>query len=71
MSSLKADLDQMKGRTLEDISFMVQKLTSKIVEKKSALAPIIKELRPMRQKYQVTKKQRFLLEFAEKSHFFT
>lgn len=54
MSSIKSELDQMKGRTLEDISYMVQQLTKKISEKKSALAPIIKELRPMRQKNQVS-----------------
>ena len=54
VSSLKSELDQMKGRTLEDMSFMVQKLTRKIQEKKSALAPIIKELRPLRQRAQVS-----------------
>ncbi len=54
VSTLKSDLDQMKGRTLEDISHMVQQLTRKIAEKKSSLAPVIKELRPMRQRSQVT-----------------
>ena len=53
VSALKAELDSMKGSTLEDISVMVQKLNRKIQEKKSALAPIVKELRPMRQKAQV------------------
>ena len=54
MSSLKSEMDQMKGRTLEDISYMVQQLTEKIGRKKTALAPIIKELRPMRQRAQVS-----------------
>ena len=53
VSTMKSDFDQMKGRTLEDISHMVQQLTNKIANKKSALAPIIKELRPLRQEAQV------------------
>ena len=54
ISSIKSELDSMKGRTLEDISYMVQQLNQKIANKKSALAPIIKELRPMRQRAQVS-----------------
>ncbi|XP_033126976.1 intraflagellar transport protein 81 homolog [Anneissia japonica] len=52
VSTMKSELDDMKGRTLEDISDMVQRLNAKIASKKSDLAPIIKELRPMRQKHQ-------------------
>ena len=52
VSAMKSELDMMKGRTLEDISYMVQQLTKKIADKKSALAPIIKELRPLRQQAQ-------------------
>ncbi|XP_071950346.1 intraflagellar transport protein 81 homolog isoform X2 [Antedon mediterranea] len=52
VSTMKSELDDMKGRTLEDISDMVHRLNSKIASKKSALAPVIKELRPMRQKHQ-------------------
>jgi len=52
VSALKSDLDEQKGKTLEDISEMVRKLTTTITDKKNALAPIIKELRPMRQKVQ-------------------
>ena len=48
----KADLDQQKGRTLEDMSGLVGQLTMKIGERKARLAPIIKELRPLRQKCQ-------------------
>ena len=54
ISSIKSELDSMKGRTLEDISYMVPQLNQKIANKKSALAPIIKELRPMRQRAQVS-----------------
>ncbi|CAN9512707.1 unnamed protein product [Ophioblennius macclurei] len=51
-SAMKNDLDEKKGRTLDDMSEMVKKLNSMIAEKKSVLAPIIKELRPLRQRYQ-------------------
>ena len=41
-------LDVQKGQTLEDMSGMVHQLSMKIAERKSRLAPIIKELRPLR-----------------------
>ncbi|XP_072244637.1 intraflagellar transport protein 81 homolog [Leuresthes tenuis] len=50
VSAIKSELDERKGRTLDDMSEMVKKLNSMIVEKKSALAPIIKELRSLRQR---------------------
>lgn len=50
VSSMKQDIDEMKGKTLEDISIMVKKFNNKLAEKKNSLAPIIKELRPLRQK---------------------
>ncbi|XP_047236250.1 intraflagellar transport protein 81 homolog [Girardinichthys multiradiatus] len=50
VSAIKSELDEKKGRTLDDMSEMVKKLNSMIVEKKSALAPIIKELRSLRQR---------------------
>eukprot|EP00794_Sanderia_malayensis_P010972 gene10972-12135_t len=52
VSTLKSELDEAKGKTLEDISQMVVQLTNTIAEKKSNLAPAIKELRPLRQKFQ-------------------
>ncbi|CAH1781188.1 unnamed protein product [Owenia fusiformis] len=52
VSTLKSELDEMKGKTLEDISHMVNNLTVKIQDKKTSLAPIIKELRPLRQRSQ-------------------
>ena len=45
-------LATLKGRTLEDMSGLVGQLTMKIGERKARLAPIIKELRPLRQKCQ-------------------
>uniref|UniRef100_A0A8D2ZMD5 Intraflagellar transport protein 81 homolog n=1 Tax=Scophthalmus maximus TaxID=52904 RepID=A0A8D2ZMD5_SCOMX len=52
VSAIKSELDEKKGRTLDDMSEMVKKLNSMIVEKKSALAPVIKELRSLRQQSQ-------------------
>ncbi|KAL3848360.1 hypothetical protein ACJMK2_019225 [Sinanodonta woodiana] len=52
VSAMKGELDETKGRTLEDISEMVKMLNQKIATRKSALAPIIKELRPLREKSQ-------------------
>ena len=51
-ATIKANLDEQKGATLEDMSGLVHQLTLKIAERKSRLAPIIKELRPLRQQCQ-------------------
>ncbi|KAL2767822.1 intraflagellar transport protein 81-like protein isoform 1 [Daubentonia madagascariensis] len=52
VSALKSEVDEVKGRTLDGMSEMVKKLNSLVSEKKSALAPVIKELRQLRQKCQ-------------------
>ncbi|KAJ7994081.1 hypothetical protein DPEC_G00262230 [Dallia pectoralis] len=52
VSAIKSELDEMKGRSLDDMSEMVKKLNSTIVEKRTALAPILKELRSLRQQSQ-------------------
>lgn len=54
VSTVKSDYDDRKGKTLEDMSEMVMRMNRKIAEKKGALAPIIKELRPLRQRNQVS-----------------
>jgi len=53
VSSKKSTLDHQKGQTLENMSDMVKTLATSIAHKKGALAPIIKELRPLRQQAQV------------------
>ncbi|XP_043924583.1 intraflagellar transport protein 81 homolog [Protopterus annectens] len=52
VSTLKSEMDEKKERSLDFMSEMVKELNSIIAEKKSALAPVIKELRPLRQKCQ-------------------
>lgn len=42
VSSQKAEIDERKGQTLEEMSGMVMELNHKIAERKARLAPIIK-----------------------------
>ncbi|XP_028914633.1 intraflagellar transport protein 81 homolog isoform X1 [Ornithorhynchus anatinus] len=58
VSALKSEVDEIKGRTLDDMSDMVKKLNSMVTDKKSALAPIIKDLRQLRQKCQEITQER-------------
>ncbi|XP_062999980.1 intraflagellar transport protein 81 homolog [Elgaria multicarinata webbii] len=52
VSAVKSEMDEMKGRTLDNMSEMVKKLNAMVADKKSSLAPIIKDLRQLRQKCQ-------------------
>lgn len=52
VSMAKSEVDKTKGETLDDISSMVERITATIASKKTALAPLIKELRVMRSEYQ-------------------
>ena len=65
VANLKANLDEQKGSTLEDMSGLVHQLTVKIAERKSRLAPIIKELRPLRQQCQDMQ-----MSYDEKKHYY-
>ncbi|XP_005106145.1 intraflagellar transport protein 81 homolog [Aplysia californica] len=52
VSSIKSDLDEMKGRTLDDMSEMVRRLHAEIADRRNTLAPILREIRPLREKVQ-------------------
>ncbi|NXA03952.1 IFT81 protein, partial [Sapayoa aenigma] len=52
VSAVKSEMDEMKGQTLDNMSDMVRKLNAVVAEKKASLAPVIKELRQLRQKCQ-------------------
>ncbi|XP_054852959.1 intraflagellar transport protein 81 homolog isoform X1 [Eublepharis macularius] len=52
VSAVKSEMDEVKGRTLDNMSEMVKKLNTLVADKKSSLAPIIKDLRQLRQKCQ-------------------
>ena len=50
---MKSTMDEVKHRTLDDMSEMVDKLNRVIQTKKSSLAPVVKEMRSIRQRNQV------------------
>ncbi|NWI95289.1 IFT81 protein, partial [Pitta sordida] len=52
VSAVKSEMDEMKGQTLEHMSEMVKKLNAGIETKRASLAPVLKELRQLRQKCQ-------------------
>jgi len=52
VSQQKAEVDEVKGKTLENISQVVEEINSQIKSRKNRLAPQIKELRALRSKFQ-------------------
>ncbi|XP_067669483.1 intraflagellar transport protein 81 homolog isoform X1 [Haliotis asinina] len=52
VSSMKSEMDDFKGRTLDDISDMVRRLHTAIAEKRNTLAPVLRETRPLRERIQ-------------------
>lgn len=52
VSNQKGQIDEAKGATLEKISSLVTEINQTIKERKGALAPQIKELRTVRQRFQ-------------------
>ncbi|KAJ9594840.1 hypothetical protein L9F63_013877, partial [Diploptera punctata] len=65
VSGEKANIDHEKGQTLEEMSALVLELTQRIASKKAQLAPIIKELRPLREKC-----QELTAEYEQKKHIY-
>ncbi|GMH57494.1 hypothetical protein TrST_g3952 [Triparma strigata] len=64
-SEQTAEMDDMKGQTLDEISEIVKKINGQLEEKKTKLKPLIKELKEVRKEYQeceqdyLDKKQRY------------
>jgi len=52
VSQQKAEVDEVKGKTLEEISQVVEEINGQIKARKNRLAPQIKELRALRVKFQ-------------------
>ncbi|KAI8916880.1 hypothetical protein BC831DRAFT_485830 [Entophlyctis helioformis] len=52
VSEKKSEVDEAKGKTLNEISEIIQTLMSTINDKKNMLAPVIQELRQLRQQAQ-------------------
>ena len=51
-SAAKSDLDEVTGKKLTDMTVILRELNEKIESKKALLAPLIKEVRPLRIKHQ-------------------
>ena len=51
MTEKTAEIDQLKGSTLEDISQMVEQITREFKNKQTQLQPLIQELKNVRQEY--------------------
>ncbi|RMC05759.1 hypothetical protein DUI87_17302 [Hirundo rustica rustica] len=58
VSAVKSEMDEVKGQTLDNMSEMVKKLNAMVTEKKANLAPVIKELRQLRQNCQELTQER-------------
>ena len=52
VSVAKGEIDEQKGQALQAMSDTIEQLTAAIETKKAFLAPLIKEVRPLRQKHQ-------------------
>nr|KAG5694660.1 hypothetical protein BaRGS_003938 [Batillaria attramentaria] len=52
VSAQKSELDEVKGRTLEDMSEMVRRLHAEIAERRNTLAPVLRVIRPLRERVQ-------------------
>lgn len=55
VSKVKSELDERKEQSLQAMSHTVEQLKAIIEEKKTVLAPLIREVRPLRQKHQEIK----------------
>ncbi|CAF0771495.1 unnamed protein product [Rotaria sordida] len=52
LSTLKMEQDELKGKTLDEITALIKTLNSRISSKKAELDPILKEVKPLRAKIQ-------------------
>lgn len=52
VSTMKSELDEVKGRTLEDMSEMVRRMHAEIAERRNTLAPVLRQIRPLRERVQ-------------------
>lgn len=52
VSTVKSGLDEQKENVLKEMSSAIERLNTTITEKKALLAPMLKELRPLRQQHQ-------------------
>jgi intraflagellar transport protein 81 len=53
LSTMKMEQDELKGKTLDEITGLIKTLNNRISSKKAELDPILKEVKPLRAKIQV------------------
>lgn len=53
LSTMKMEQDELKGKTLDEITGLIRTLNNRISSRQAELDPILKELRPLRAKVQV------------------
>ena len=51
---MKMEQDELKGKSLDEITALIKTLNSRIASKKAELDPLLKEVKPLRAKIQVT-----------------
>ena len=50
---MKMEQDELKGKSLDEITALIKTLNSRIASKKAELDPLLKEVKPLRAKIQV------------------
>jgi hypothetical protein len=53
LSTMKMEQDELKGKTLDEITGLIKTFNTRISSKKAELDPILKEVKPLRAKIQV------------------
>jgi intraflagellar transport protein 81 len=59
LTTMKMEQDELKGKTLDEITGLIKTLSNRISSKKAELDPILKEVKPLRAKVNVKKKPNF------------
>lgn len=53
LATMKIEQDELKGKSLDEITGLIKTLNSRIASKKAELDPLLKEVKPLRAKIQV------------------
>jgi hypothetical protein len=53
LSTMKMEQDELKGKTLDEITGLIKTLNNRIASKKAELDPLLKEVKPLRARIQV------------------
>lgn len=53
LTTMKMEQDELKGKSLDEITALIKTLNNRISSKKAELDPILKEVKPLRKKIEV------------------